>query len=117
MRLATTIVALTLAASGAGRAADLNNAALTFSPGSCEAYLNARRENKTTFFKGWLSGWISAHDRMMPETYALVVDDEQLVGPLKFMEDWCTLNPLRDFVDGAGELIDELYPRRQQKAP
>ena len=53
----------------------------------------------------------------MPETYALVVDDEQLVGPLKFMEDWCTLNPLRDFVDGAGELIDELYPRRQQKAP
>jgi len=53
----------------------------------------------------------------MPETYALVIDDEQMVGPMKFMEDWCVQNPLRDFVDGAGELIDELYPRRELKAP
>ena len=117
MRLAMAMIALTLAARAGASAADLNNAALTFSPGSCNEYLNARRENRITLFKGWISGWISAHDRLMPETYALVIDDEQMVGPLKFMEDWCTLHPLRDFVDGAGELIDELYPKRQQQAP
>ena len=119
MRIALTaaLAALVLSA-GAARAADANNAALTFSPGSCQDYLNLRWEQKPiTLFKGWLSGWISAHDRLTPDTYALVVDDEQLVGPLKFMEAWCNANPLRDFVDGAGELVEELYPRRQREAP
>jgi len=51
MRLAMAMVALVLAAGDGSRAADLNNAALTFSPGSCNEYLNARRLDKTTLFK------------------------------------------------------------------
>jgi len=117
MRLAVMAPLLLLASSAGAVAADLNNAAATYSPGSCEEYLNARFEGKTTFFKGWLSGWISAHDRLMPDTYSLVIDDEQLNGPLKFMAEWCNIHPLADFVDGAGQLIDELYPKRQKAAP
>ena len=116
MRVAILLTML-LTLSGAAHAADANNAAATFSPGHCQDYLNARYEKKTTFFKGWLSGWISAHDRLMPDTYSLVIDDEQLEGPLQFMEDWCYRHPLEDFVDGAGALIDELYPKRQREAP
>ena len=109
---------LLLAAMGVARAADENNAANTYSPGSCETYLNARFEKKTNFFKGWLSGWISAHNRLMPDTYSLVPgSDEQLDSEMDFMEDWCQLHPLEDFVRGAGELIDELYPKRQRTAP
>src|SRR5438094_958591 len=81
-------------------AADLDNQALTYSPGSCEQYLNARFEKKTVFFEGWLSGWISAHNRLMPDTYSLIPGgDEQLEAQLKALEDWCQLHPLRDFVD------------------
>ena len=116
MRVAILLTML-LTLSGPTLAADANNAAATFSPGHCQDYLNARYEKKTTFFKGWLSGWISAHDRLMPDTYSLVIDDEQLEGPLQFMEDWCYQHPLEDFVDGAGALIDELYPKRQREAP
>ena len=117
MRLECAIVAIVLASGTAAHAADVNNQANTYSPGSCETYLNARFEKKTIFFKGWLSGWISAHNRLMPDTYSLVIDDEQLEGPLKFMEDWCELHPLEDFVAGAGALIDELYPKRLRQAP
>ena len=117
MRIGIATLALALSASGAAEAADQNDAALTYSPGSCATYLNARFETRTILFKGWLSGWISAHNRLMPDTYALVIDDEQLVGPMKFMEDWCNLHPLEDFVQGAGVLIDELYPKRLREAP
>jgi hypothetical protein len=117
MRLMFGTVLMAMSVAGAADAADQNNAALTYSPGSCATYLNARFETRTVLFKGWLSGWISAHNRLMPETYALVIDDEQLVGPMKFMEDWCNLHPLEDFVEGAGGLIDELYPKRLREAP
>ncbi len=117
MRLEIAIVVLTLTTFATARAADLNNQANTFSPGSCETYLNARFEKKTIFFKGWLSGWISAHNRLMPDTYSLVIDDEQLDGPMTFIEDWCNEHPLQDFVDGAGALVDELYPKRLKQAP
>jgi hypothetical protein len=117
MRLEIAILVLTLTAGTAALAADANDQANTFSPGSCETYLNARFEKKTIFFKGWLSGWISAHDRLMPDTYSLVVNDEQLDGPMQFMEDWCNDHPLEDFVAGAGALVDELYPKRQREAP
>lgn len=116
MRLAIAAAIVALAESAA-HAADQNNMANTYSPGSCEMYLNARFEKRTTFFKGWLSGWISAHNRLMPDTYSLVVDDEQLDGPMTFMEDWCRLHPLRDFVEGAGALVDELQPKRLKTAP
>jgi hypothetical protein len=117
MRLESATVMFILAIGGTAQAADANNQANTFSPGSCETYLNARFEKKTIFFKGWLSGWISAHNRLMPDTYSLVIDDEQLEGPLKFIEDWCELHPLEDFVAGAGALVDELYPKRLKQAP
>ena len=60
MRLAAIFAAAVFAmvptAGGTGRAADLNNAALTYSPGSCQTYLNTRWENKsTTLFKGCAS--------------------------------------------------------------
>jgi hypothetical protein len=111
-------LALALGAGGAA-AADLNNQALTFSPGSCEQYLNARFEKKTVFFKGWLSGWISAHNRLMPDTYSLIPsgDDEQLEKQLQALEDWCQLHPLEDFVAAAGALVDELSPKRIREAP
>jgi hypothetical protein len=117
MRQAIAAALLGLLASLPATAADSHNEAATYSPGSCQEYLNARYAGKTTFFKGWLSGWISAHDRLMPNTYSLVIDDEQLVGPLSYLEDWCNRHPLADFVDGAGDLIDALYPKRQKEAP
>jgi hypothetical protein len=117
MRLESAVVAIVLATSGAAQAADGNNLANTYSPGSCETYLNARFEKKTIFFKGWLSGWISAHNRLMPDTYSLVIDDEAFEGPMNFIEDWCELHPLEDFVAGAGALVDELYPKRLKQAP
>src|SRR5207253_500362 len=87
MRLAVAALGLALIARGAA-AADLDNQALTYSPGSCEQYLNARFEKKTVFFKGWLSGWISAHNRLMPDTYSLIPGgDEQLEAQLKALED------------------------------
>ena len=117
MRLEFVIVVLVLTVGARVKAADVNNQANTFSPGSCETYLDARFQKKTILFKGWLSGWISAHNRLMPDTYSLVIDDEQLDGPLQFMEDWCNDHPLEDFVAGAGALVDELYPKRQKQAP
>jgi hypothetical protein len=116
MRGEIAILTIALMNGAAAHAADANNQANTYSPGSCETYLNARFEKKIVFFKGWLSGWISAHNRLMPDTYSLVIDDEQLEGPLKFIEDWCELHPLEDFVAGAGALVDELYPKRLKRA-
>ena len=40
-----------------------------------------------------------------------------LDGPLKFMADWCNDHPLADFVDGAGQLVEELYPKRKAAPP
>jgi hypothetical protein len=117
MRLESVVVVIVLATGAAAQAADGNNLANTYSPGSCETYLNARFEKKTIFFKGWLSGWISAHNHLMPDTYSLVIDDEAFEGPMTFIENWCELHPLEDFVAGAGALVDELYPKRLKQAP
>ncbi len=78
--------------------------------------MEARHNETDSLYEWWLSGFLSAMNLALADTYNLVGFDD-LHGPMLWLENWCTQNPQKTIQDGAAALVRDLYPRRQKTAP
>jgi hypothetical protein len=114
--IAFAVSAGVLGSSREGMSTDSDGYYWAFFPASCGDFVDARRTNSDKFYKWWLAGYLTALNDQIPDTYNLVGSDD-LSGPLLWLENWCSKNPLKGMGEGARELVLELYPHRQQAKP
>jgi hypothetical protein len=108
--IVTTSLLLTL---NAARALDKNGEGMVYGAGmrSCGAYTSARKSNADGSFSEWLSGYLSATNFYINETYD-IAGQTDLPGDLSWLDNLCQTNPAKQFSTAASELVMYLYPRR-----
>ena len=82
---------------------------------SCGAFLDDWKKGQMLGYSAWIAGYITAFNRLEPNTYNIAHQDTQ-GSLLLWMENYCRQNPLKDLDDGMTQLTLELYPRRQRKS-
>lgn len=84
---------------------------------SCGSYIEDRKNNEWAAVADltWIAGYISAYNRMTPDTYD-ILGGTDLKGVSLWMENWCKANPLSNVSGGMAALTRELWPRRYRTA-
>ena len=108
--IATVSLLLTL---HTARALDKNNEGMVYGAGmrSCEAYTSARKSNTDASFSEWLSGYLSATNYYISDTYD-IEGQTDLSGDFSWLDNWCEANSAKPFSTAASELVMYLYPSR-----
>jgi hypothetical protein len=112
-------LALTLlAAATMADAADIENhyVILGLGQNSCNSYNQARAAGDFDHYKGYITGYITAYNAFVPETYNIVADmDTNAV--IAWMDAHCADSQTMSFADAMHALVDEMYEKRQKSSP
>ncbi len=83
---------------------------------SCNSYNRARAAGDFEHYKGYMTGYITAFNAFMPETYNIVADmDTNAV--IAWMDAHCADSQTMSFADAMHALVDEMYEKRQKSSP
>jgi hypothetical protein len=81
---------------------------------TCKQYLNDRSSTaKTLPHVAWLSGYISAYNRLTPDTYD-IASGRQSSDFIPWLDSWCRSNPDKSLGKGMEALTSELAAKRRR---
>jgi len=63
--------------------------------------------------RAWISGYIAAYNRLMPNTYD-ILGDSDMKSAIVWLENYCKEYPLKVLAEGMADLTTKLYPRRHK---
>lgn len=109
---AACLVAGALLGSGSALAADAKGRAVVHGGVPCKQVVEWRDKNVDNALVWWVSGWISAHNRLMADTFDLA--DGNLEGLVRSVESYCRYNPNSNLGEAGVYLINILQPNRQK---
>ena len=117
VRLVLSLVASLILISQA-EAADINGRfiILGFGSESCGTYVAERKLGKDNPYRGWLTGYLSAYNESLKNTYN-VLGNTDVEAALLWIDKYCNEHPLDSFADANKALLTELLPRRQVSKP
>ncbi len=98
-------------------AADKDGAYWSQRPDECRNFVRLHaatdRKPETEAVRNWISGYLSAYNRLTPETYDITgaTDFEQV---LRAVERYCKSNPFADISAAMETVTNDLYPTRHQ---
>lgn len=95
-------------------AADVQGRAVIHGGVPCKLVTEWREKNTDNALVWWLSGWISAHNRLLPDTFDLANGNMEAM--VKQVETFCKFNPSSNLGEAGVTLVNQLQPHRQ-KAP
>ena len=95
-------------------AADLQGRAVVHGGVPCRLVTEWREKNTDNALVWWLSGWISAHNRLLPDTFDLAGGNMEAM--VRQVEAYCKFNPSSNLGEAGVALVNTLQPNRQ-KAP
>ena len=70
---------------------------------------------QSTATLAWVAGYISAYNLWAPDTYNILGNGD-LLGAIRWLEDYCRAHPKRDLPSAMSALVAELHPRRHKSA-
>jgi hypothetical protein len=86
---------------------------------SCGKYIEERKQISGVHYAQtsyWVSGYITAYNAWMPDTYDITGDTDQ-ASVMLWLENWCKANPLKNVSNGMELLILEMRPHRHRANP
>ena len=102
---------LAMAADKAGKYASYASSCSNIIQGQKDAD-SGRSEITRDFLSTWLSGYITATNSTLADTYN-ILGSSDLKGAVLWVEKWCAENPLKRASDAAEALVLELHPSRK----
>ena len=78
-----------------------------------EDYEDSSKRNSDPYFSVWLGGYITAYNRLTPDTYNILGDSDWKSAILR-VYGWCKANPLENLSGAAEALTAELFPNRHR---
>ena len=82
----------------------------------CINYLTNRKEPEFEYYREWLSGYLSAFNVIMANTYD-IMGDRSYRQIINWLNQYCRKNQQEYFVNAMAELTSKLYPARRNIAP
>jgi len=80
----------------------------------CSTFVERQKyETKAIEDRAWISGYLAAYNRLMPDTYD-VLGDSDMKGATVWLENYCKEYPLKGLAEGMADLTTKLYPRRHK---
>ncbi len=112
------LLPLVVPGSGMGMDADVNGKYTVYGFGaeSCGTFVEARRNRKNAFYLAWVTGYITAVNKVSPTTYDMLGNTD-FEGAMLWIENYCNTHPLKTFAYAVNSLVDELYPTRKTQKP
>ncbi len=83
---------------------------------SCYSYNQARAADNFEHYKGYVTGYITAYNAFMPETYNIVPDMETNA-VIAWLDAHCADSQTMSFADAMHALVDEMHEKRQKASP
>lgn len=93
-------------------AADIQGRAVVHGGVPCKLVTEWREKNTDNALVWWLSGWISAHNRLLPDTFDLAHGNMEAM--VKSVETYCKFNPSSNLGEAGVVLVNTLQPSRQK---
>jgi hypothetical protein len=117
-RLALLALPALLLASLTSQAADEDSSYVIWGVGqkSCNSYSQARAAAKFDEFKGFATGYLTAYNAFMPETYN-IAPGKNIEAVLSWLDEHCSGSKTSHFADALHRFIDESHEGREQAAP
>lgn len=98
-------------------AADDSGAYWSQRPESCRAFRHAMGSDTRTpaqaNIRGWIAGYLTAYNRMAPETYD-ILGISNIEAALETIENFCKANPLENLTAAMEVVTEQFHPRRHQ---
>lgn len=112
------VVLALLFANSSAKAVDVDGRALIYSVGteSCGHFNAERKAGRDNPYLGWLGGYLSAINRVTPETYD-IRGGTDMDGIMLWLDKYCDSHALDTISDAVEALVLELHPRRITKGP
>jgi len=83
---------------------------------SCNSYNQARAAGDFEHYKGYVTGYLTAYNAFMPETYNIVPEmDTNAV--IAWLDAHCADSQTMSFADAMHALVDEMHEKRQKASP
>lgn len=89
---------------------------LGFGSESCGMYVAERKAGKDNSYRGWLTGYLSAYNESLKNTYN-VLGNVDVEAALLWIDKYCNKHPLDSFSGASKALLKELLPRKQVSKP
>jgi len=112
------VILATLLVGSSAYAADVNNRFFVVGLGSnaCKDYTAAPPE-KRAYVDIWLAGYISALNRVTPDTYHIVGENTPPQAFNAMIAQYCAANPEDAIATAIHKIIERVQPNRTRKAP
>lgn len=81
---------------------------------SCGTYITERRQGNDNPYRGWVTGYLSAYNESLKNTYNLLGKSD-MEGVMLWLENYCSKNPLNSFSQASGALLGALFVDRHTK--
>jgi len=80
---------------------------------SCGTYIQDRQAHGVGYVieQGWVGGYISAYNRLMPDTVN-ILGGTDLDSVMLWLANYCNAHPLEDLADAMVALTNERFPHR-----
>lgn len=103
---------------GSASAADSNGdyQVMGLGQSSCKAFISSDAEGKA-FFYSWLAGYMTAYNRIEENTYSILARSKNLTYIEGWLQDYCYLNPSKDFFDATHKLLIKMSYSRIKRKP
>src|SRR6266404_2495284 len=101
------LLPLVVPGSGMGMDADVNGKYTVYGFGaeSCGTFVEARRNRKNAFYLAWVTGYITAVNKVSPTTYDMLGNTD-FEGAMLWIENYCNTHPLKTFAYAVNSLVD-----------
>ena len=93
-------------------AADLQGRAVVHGGVPCNQITEWKEGNFNNAVRWWISGWISAHNRLLPDTFDLASGNMDSL--VRSIEQYCKFNPSSNLGEAGVALVNTLQPNRQK---
>jgi hypothetical protein len=94
-------------------AADLQGRAVVHGGVPCNTVTEWKDGNFNNAVRWWISGWISAHNRLLPDTFDLA-SGGNMDSLVRSIEQYCKFNPGSNLGEAGVALVNTLQPNRQK---
>jgi hypothetical protein len=94
-------------------AADLQGRAVVHGGVPCNQLTEWKEGSFNNAVRWWISGWISAHNRLLPDTFDLA-SGNNMEALVKSVEQFCKYNPGSNLGEAGVALVNTLQPNRQK---